>query len=115
MGWAEAPLLLQATADRGLVNSISVFFPAYNDASSLSALLARTFEVLRRRIPDYEVIIINDGSTDHTAEVLNDLVKQYRPYLRVVTHSTNLGYGAALRSGFDAATKDWIFYTDGDG
>jgi glycosyltransferase involved in cell wall biosynthesis len=64
---------------------------------------------------DHEVIVVNDGSRDDTAEVLKTLQTRYAPCLRIVTHPVNRGYGAALRSGFEAATKDLIFYTDGDG
>lgn len=67
------------------------------------------------RVADFEVIVVNDGSTDQTAEVLEQLQLQYGLFLKVVTHPCNLGYGAALRSGFEASVKDWIFYTDGDG
>ena len=95
-------------------SSISVFFPAFNDAPSLPSLLERTFETLRRVAVDYEVIVVNDGSMDDTGEVLEHLQRQYAPFLRIVTHAENRGYGAALRSGFSAATKDYIFYTDGD-
>jgi len=58
--------------------------------------------------------VINDGSYDNTAAVLEEQRKLYGPCLRVVTHPQNRGYGGALRSGFEAATKDWVFYTDGD-
>lgn len=95
--------------------SVSVFFPAYNDAPSLPKLIADTFAVLPEITEDYEVIVINDGSQDNTPEVLAGLERQYSPHLRVVTHSHNRGYGGALRSGFAAATKDLVFYTDGDG
>jgi glycosyltransferase involved in cell wall biosynthesis len=95
--------------------SLSVFFPAYNDAPSLPGLIAKTFAALEAHVADYEVIVINDGSWDKTAEVLEQLRTQYAPYLRVVTHEQNRGYGGALRSGFAAAAKDWVFYTDGDG
>lgn len=102
--------------DRSLFSpGISVFFPAYNDAPSLPRLLERTFEVLERCASDYEVIVVNDGSADDTGAVLDRLREQYAPYLRVITHERNLGYGGALRSGFAAATKEWVFYTDGDG
>jgi glycosyltransferase involved in cell wall biosynthesis len=94
---------------------ISVFFPAYNDAPSLPALLARTFETLGRHAVDYEVIVINDGSRDNTSAVLEDLRREYSPHLRVITHEENRGYGGALRSGFANATKEFVFYTDGDG
>lgn len=95
--------------------SLSVFFPAYNDAPSLPELIRRTFEVLRAHVADYEVIVVNDGSADDTAKVLEDLQRAYCPLLRVVTHERNRGYGGALRSGFAAATKEFVFYTDGDG
>lgn len=95
--------------------SLSVFFPAYNDALSLPALLARTFETLAAHVADYEVIVVNDGSGDDTARVLEDLRFRYAPHLRVITHPENRGYGGALRSGFEAATRDFVFYTDGDG
>lgn len=95
--------------------SLSVFFPAYNDAPSLPELIAKTFAVLRERVEDYEVIVINDGSWDDTAKVLEELRAQYAPHLRVITHETNRGYGGALRSGFAAARKEYVFYTDGDG
>ncbi|HXK04063.1 MAG TPA: glycosyltransferase family 2 protein [Verrucomicrobiae bacterium] len=95
--------------------SLSVFFPAYNDAPSLPGLLARTFDVLEAHVADYEVIVIDDGSRDKTGEVLEQLRRQYAPWMRVMTHEQNRGYGGALRSGFGAAIKDWVFYTDGDG
>jgi glycosyltransferase involved in cell wall biosynthesis len=97
------------------LESVSVFFPAYNDAPSLPALIAKAFDVLEASGRDYEVIVVNDGSRDRTAEVLDELRARYGPRLRVVTHAVNRGYGGALRSGFAAATKDLVFYTDGDG
>jgi glycosyltransferase involved in cell wall biosynthesis len=96
-------------------HSLSVFFPAYNDAPSLPGLLASTFKVLRQHVTDYEVIVVNDGSYDDTGEVLHQLEKEYAPHLRVVTHEVNRGYGGALRTGFASARKDYVFYTDGDG
>jgi glycosyltransferase involved in cell wall biosynthesis len=97
------------------VASLSVFFPAYNDAPSLPPLLRDTFAVLAECVADYEVIVIDDGSRDKTAEVLEQLGREYGPVLRVVTHPKNRGYGGALRSGFAAARKEFVFYTDGDG
>ena len=95
--------------------SLSVFFPAYNDAPSLPLLIARTFETLKEHVADYEVIVVNDGSFDDTGAVLAELAEQYAPRMRVITHPENRGYGGALRTGFAAATKDLVFYTDGDG
>jgi glycosyltransferase involved in cell wall biosynthesis len=94
--------------------SLSVFFPAYNDAPSLPGLLAKTFAALEAHVADYEVIVVDDGSRDDTAAVLERLRGLYSPRLRVVTHPQNRGYGGALRSGFEAATKEFVFYTDGD-
>ncbi len=95
--------------------SLSVFFPAYNDAPSLPSLLASTFSVLERYVEDYEVIVVNDGSYDNTGEVLDQLRAVYGPRLWVITHPANRGYGGALRTGFEAATREYVFYTDGDG
>lgn len=97
------------------VTSLSVFFPAYNDAPSLPGLLAKTFRNLRAHVPDFEVIVVNDGSFDDTARVLDQLKAEYGAKLRIVTHPVNRGYGGAIRSGLSAAVKDFIFYTDGDG
>ncbi len=94
---------------------MSVFFPAYNDGDSLPGLLEKTFRVLSRHVDDYEVIVVNDGSRDHTAEVLREQQALYGPRMRVLTHPVNRGYGGALRSGFEAAGKEFVFYTDGDG
>ncbi len=95
-------------------NGLSVFFPAYNDAPSLPGLIAKTFAVCRAHVASFEVIVVNDGSQDSTAEVLAQLQQQFGPELRVVTHPVNRGYGGALRSGFAAATMEFVFYTDGD-
>ena len=77
--------------------------------------MEKAFEVLRGRGLDFEVIVVNDGSFDSTADVLAGLQKRYGDVFRIVTHPENRGYGAALRSGFAAARKDFVFYTDGDG
>lgn len=95
--------------------SISAFFPAYNDAPSLPALIAKMFAVLEETGRDFEVIVVNDGSRDATGAVLENLRATHGEQLRIVTHPENRGYGGALRSGFAAATKDLVFYTDGDG
>lgn len=96
-------------------HGLSVFFPAYNDAPSLPRLLKNTFTTLESHVEDFEVIVVNDGSQDRTGEVLLELQQQYGTRLRIVTHPVNRGYGGALRSGFAAASKEFVFYTDGDG
>jgi glycosyltransferase involved in cell wall biosynthesis len=94
--------------------SISAFFPAYNDAGTISSMVITVLLTLRELTDDYEVIVINDGSRDHTAAVLDELARIYPDEVRIIHHTKNRGYGGALRSGFVNATKDWIFYTDGD-
>ena len=94
--------------------SISVFFPCYNDARTIGGLVLKAEEVLGRLTDDYQIIVINDGSSDDSAAVLRGLEPRV-PRLTVVTHPSNRGYGGALRSGFAHATMDLVFYTDGDG
>ncbi|MHC4982137.1 MAG: glycosyltransferase family 2 protein [Planctomycetota bacterium] len=94
--------------------SLSVFFPCYNEAENIERLVARALEVLPGLVDDWEIIIVNDGSTDATGEIADRLGSRH-PRLRAVHHARNCGYGVALRSGFSAATKEYVFYTDGDG
>lgn len=93
--------------------SISAFFPAYNDAGTIPSMVIATDMTLRSICDDYEIVVVNDGSVDHTAAVLEELSRSY-PRLKVVTHVKNRGYGGALRSGFASASKELVFYTDGD-
>jgi glycosyltransferase involved in cell wall biosynthesis len=92
---------------------LTVFFPAYNDGGTIASLVIRAVQVARTLTPDYEVIVVNDGSSDATAMVADELARVY-PAVRVVHHPANRGYGGALRTGFASATKDIVFYTDGD-
>jgi glycosyltransferase involved in cell wall biosynthesis len=93
--------------------SLSVFFPAYNDAGTIASLCLVAHMTARKITDDYEVIVVEDGSPDHTGELLDEMALHF-PWLKVVHHAKNRGYGGALRSGFEAATKDLVFYTDGD-
>ncbi len=94
--------------------SLSVFFPCYNDAATIGSLVAAAHAVGTRSGREFEVIVVDDGSTDASRALLEALKERY-PGLRTVYHERNRGYGGALRSGFAAATKDLVFYTDGDG
>ncbi|MHC4288524.1 MAG: glycosyltransferase family 2 protein [Planctomycetota bacterium] len=96
------------------VRSLSVFFPCYNEKGSIGPLTEKALSVAGQICEDHEVILIDDGSSDGTAELADRLAEQY-PAVHVVHHPSNQGYGAALQSGFRAATKDYVFYTDGDG
>jgi glycosyltransferase involved in cell wall biosynthesis len=92
---------------------LSFFFPAYNDGGTIASLVIRAVQTIGRLTPDFEVIIVNDGSEDATAEIADELARTY-PQVKVVHHRQNRGYGGALRTGFATATKDLIAYTDGD-
>ena len=92
---------------------LSVFFPAYNDSGTIASMVIRAVQAAAVLTPDYEVIVVNDGSGDATAEIADELARTY-PHVRVVHHPKNRGYGGALQTGFRSATKDLIFYTDGD-
>jgi glycosyltransferase involved in cell wall biosynthesis len=94
--------------------NISVFFPAYNEEANVGALCLKTASVLKRIANKWEVIAVNDGSKDRTAQVVETLHKKNKN-IRVVNHVINQGYGAAVKTGFKSAKNDWIFFTDGDG
>jgi glycosyltransferase involved in cell wall biosynthesis len=93
--------------------SLSMFFPAYNDAGTIASLVIQAVQVAGRLTDDFEVIVVNDGSKDGTAAIADELARQY-PQVRVVHHAQNRGYGGALRTGFASAKKELIAYTDGD-
>jgi glycosyltransferase involved in cell wall biosynthesis len=92
---------------------LSVFLPAYNDSGTIASLVITSLKTAARLTPDFEVIIVNDGSADSTAEISDELARTY-PQVRVVHHEKNRGYGGALRTGFETASKELVFYTDGD-
>ncbi len=94
-------------------DSLTIFFPAYNDWGTIASMVVLAHQVASRLTDDFEVVVVNDATPDHVGEILDELATRY-PRLRVVTHPTNRGYGGALRSGFSAAAKNYIFYTDGD-
>ncbi len=92
---------------------LSVFFPAYNDSGTIASMVIRAVKAASAVTSDFEVIVVNDGSADGTAEIADELARTY-PQVRVVHHAKNRGYGGALQTGFRSATKELIFYTDGD-
>jgi glycosyltransferase involved in cell wall biosynthesis len=92
---------------------LSVFFPAYNDSGTIASMVIRTVKTAAALTPDFEVIVVDDGSADSTAEIADELARTY-PQVRAIHHPINRDYGAALQTGFRSATKELIFYTDGD-
>ena len=77
---------------------LSVFFPAYNDSGTIASMVIRAVQAASELTPDYEVIVVNDGSSDATAEIADELARTY-PHVRVVHHPKNRGYGGALQTG----------------
>ena len=94
--------------------SLTVFFPALNDSGTIASMVIRAVQAAELVTADYEVIVVNDGSTDSTAAIADELARTY-PHVKVVHHPRNRGYGGALQTGFRSASKELIFYTDGDG
>jgi glycosyltransferase involved in cell wall biosynthesis len=98
----------------GTVNSLSVFFPCYNEQDNIERVVRASLDVLTGLNIDFEIIVVNDGSKDKTGQVA-DRLAQNDNRIKAVHHQVNRGYGAALQSGFAASSKDYVFYTDGDG
>ncbi len=96
------------------LKSLTIFFPAYNDEKMIGKLVVDAYMFGQKVTNDLEVIVIDDGSTDKTSHVLKMQKSKY-PKLKLAVHKKNRGYGAALRSGIKNSTKNWVFYTDGDG
>src|SRR6478752_7424144 len=102
----------QVTAAR--VKRLSYFFPAHNEEANLEALVTEALETLPTLSEVFEIIAVDDGSRDGTPAIADALAAAHPDVVRVVHHPTNLGYGAALRSGFGAARYDLVAFTDGD-
>jgi glycosyltransferase involved in cell wall biosynthesis len=94
--------------------SISIFFPAFNDEGTIAGLVRNALDLLPSLTGDYQVLVINDGSTDGTAAIIDELAATH-PQVRAIHHDRNRGYGGALQTGFKESEKELVFYTDGDG
>ncbi len=93
--------------------SISAFFPVYKDEATVKLMTDRLRKVLDELTDDYEIIIVDDCSPDRSGQIADQLARRYK-HIKVIHHKKNRGYGGALKSGFKSATKDLVFYTDGD-
>lgn len=93
---------------------ISCVFPALNEADCIDATLRQADAALRELGADFELIVVDDGSTDATAQIARRFADEH-PHVHVLKLRANEGYGMALRAGFRVATKPWVFFTDADG
>lgn len=96
------------------LSSLSIFMPAYNEEGNIAATILDATTTAKRLTHSYEIIVVNDGSTDKTAAIVNKF-KKSDSHIRLINHRENLGYGAAVKSGLLAAKMNWIFFTDSDG
>ncbi len=95
------------------LSSVSFFCPAYHDQDNLPELIPDVYKFISSITDTFEILIVEDGSPDKTAEVADQLAAQY-PHVRVIHHSKNCGYGGALKTGFSEGRYDYVMYTDGD-
>jgi glycosyltransferase involved in cell wall biosynthesis len=93
--------------------SLSISFPAYNEQANIGQAVEEAIRVASRLTDDYEIIVVDDGSADRTADVVRDHASR-TPTVRLVEHEVNQGYGAAVFDGLTAGVKEWAFFTDGD-
>ena len=112
-GLTHFGLFGHAPAVDASLTSLSVVLPSYNEAKNLRGVVKAATLAAAQVAEVFEVIVVDDGSRDESAELLRDLQAIF-PELHVVRHDRNRGYGAALHSGFSRAQFEWVFYTDAD-
>jgi hypothetical protein len=94
--------------------SLSVVLPAHNEEANIAETVSQAVQTLHQWVQAFEIVVVNDGSTDATGSILESL-QQQDAHIRIITHPVNRGYGAALVSGFEAASKELVFFMDSDG
>lgn len=97
-----------------LIDGLSVFLPSYNEGESIKEVVLKTKSVLVKTAKNWELIVVNDGSSDATRKVVENLAIEDKR-IKVISHKTNLGYGASLQTGFYGSRYDWIAFIDSDG
>jgi len=96
------------------LKELSLFLPCYNEEENLKNTVEKAVPVLKKVTEKYELIIVNDGSKDNTGKIASDLAKKF-DFIKVINHSPNRGYGAALKSGMYSSKYEWITFIDSDG
>lgn len=100
--------------DKNVHRSVSAVLPAHNEEAAIASTLQSVLCTLASWLADFEIIVVNDGSSDRTGAILDEIAAA-QPRVRIIHHPTNQGYGAALVSGFEACSKDLVFFMDADG
>jgi glycosyltransferase involved in cell wall biosynthesis len=95
------------------LSELSIFFPFWNEEANIHAVVEKALQIAPTVADNFEILIIDDGSSDHTLDKANELSKKH-PRVKVISHKVNRGYGAALRSGFEHSKYKYIVFTDGD-
>lgn len=93
--------------------NISIFFPVYNDEKTVKIMVEKSIDVCKKIANEFEIVIVNDCSPDNSGKIAEDLSQVY-PFIKVIHHNKNLGYGAAVKNGIANAKYEWICQTDGD-
>lgn len=94
--------------------SLSVFFPAYNEEKNIKNTVEKAVKILPEIAKQWEILVVNDGSKDQTEPIVKELIKK-DSRIRMISHTPNRGYGAAIKTGLYNSRYDWICYTDSDG
>lgn len=102
------------TKTTSLSYSLSIVMPAHNEEAVIAETVRCANKAVAGWTPDFEIIVVNDGSKDRTQFIVEDIAAT-DPHVRLINHEVNRGYGAALVSGFEAITKDLVFFMDSDG
>jgi len=109
-------VILILSMNKPILDELSVFFPCYNEEKNIQNTVSKAIPVLNKLVKRWEIILINDGSKDNTAKVLEKIKKQYsQEDISIITHNPNRGYGGALKSGLYNSKYQWITFTDSDG
>lgn len=95
------------------LKSLSVFFPVYNEEANLEILIKQAIRIIPKLATRYELLIINDGSTDDSLKIAKKLRSQFKQ-VKIFSHKNNRGYGEVLKTGIKNSQNEWIFWTDGD-
>ncbi|MDB5166042.1 MAG: hypothetical protein JWM37_114 [Candidatus Saccharibacteria bacterium] len=96
------------------LSSLSIVLPAYNEADNIIRVIDEALAVAKLVTDTYEVLVVNDGSSDNTGRLVKDYAKR-NAHVKLISNRRNLGYGRTIRKGLDAARYDWVFFTDADG